>query len=212
MPNLPDPLLRRRQRVRRVSAFLKILSVLGMVSLVAAMIATWIVPVVVIGPTYGSPQKPASPPADTPSDPLQNRLYLELAGQSPELRVFTVSVVTQSVSRLKPDREYLARTAATLFLAYGLLGCWMFFRLFKTYEHGHILTAESAQGLKHVGLWMVGLWGCGMLFQLSKVWWELHPSFHIDLGTGLIPGLFICLIAWIMEEAHLVAEEQALTV
>lgn len=212
MSNLPDPLLRRRQRVRRVSVFLKCLSVLAMVSVVAAMTMTWMVPVVVIGPTYGTPKQPASPPAETPIDPLENRLYLELAGQSPELRVFTVSVVAQSVSRLKPDREYLARAATTLFLAYGLVGCWMFYRLFQTYGHGSILTADSARRLKQVGFWMMGLWGTGMLFQLSKVWWELHPSFHLDLGAGLIPGVFICLIAWIMEEAHLVAEEQALTV
>jgi hypothetical protein len=33
-----------------------------------------------------------------------------------------------------------------------------------------------------------------------------------DLGVGLLPGLFVFLIAWAMEEANQLAEDQALTI
>jgi hypothetical protein len=212
MADLPQPFDRRRQRVRRVSRFLKVLSGLSMVITVIAVIMAWVLPIVVIGPTYGTPAKPTVAQAANAIDHQQNRLYLELAGTAPTIRVFTGSVIAQSVSRLQPNRDLLARAVTAVYLAFWALGFWMFYRLFQTYEHGDILTAESAHRLKRVGFWMIGIWGCGMWFQISKIWWELQPSFRVELGAELILGVFICLLAWIMEEAHLIAEEQALTV
>lgn len=212
MASLPKPFSRRHERIRRVSSFLKILSAAFMVFMLMAVIMSWVLPVVVIGPTYDTHAKPTEEQPANTSDHQRNRFYLELAGSSPVIKQFTVSVVAQRVSRLQPNRELPARAVTAVYWAFMALGGWIFFRLFQTYEHGSILTAESARRLKYAGFWIIGWWGCGMLFQLSKTWWELHPSLAFDLGVGLLPGVFICLIAWIMEEAHLIAEEQALTV
>ena len=59
---------------------------------------------------------------------------------------------------------------------------------------------------------MMGTWVIGLAFQLSKGLWAEDSNIGFDMGAGLLPGLFICLVAWIMEEAHQIAEEQALTV
>jgi hypothetical protein len=125
------------------------------------------------------------------------------------------SITDMGVSGIRPDRESLARRLVTLHAAWWALGCWTLLRLFQHYGSGDILTAESAQRLKHVGLWMIGDWVECHLFQLSKIWltWLIPTdSFQLYFGGIAFAGLFICLIAWIMEEAHLVAEEQSLTV
>lgn len=97
-------------------------------------------------------------------------------------------------------------------MAYLALGAAIFFRLFKIFENLRIFEVESVQTLKRVGLWMMGLWIAGMLFRATKSLYLDHPGMTFDLGVGLLPGIFVVLIAWVMEEAKRMAEEQALTV
>ncbi|MBN8245808.1 MAG: DUF2975 domain-containing protein [Verrucomicrobia bacterium] len=93
-----------------------------------------------------------------------------------------------------------------------LAGAWCFFSLFRGYERGSIFEIRSVRRLRRVGGWMIGFWVMGLAFQLSKALWATDADIRFDMGAGLLPGLFICLVAWIMEEAHQIAEEPALTV
>jgi hypothetical protein len=193
-----------------LSNFLKFVSIVSMILSLGTLLSAWILPVVMIGP------RESSQVATKPTlDPDQNQFYLNLAGPGLTLYQEPRSLTDLGVSGIRPDRESLARRLVTLHAAWWALGCWTFFRLFQHYGSGDILTAESAQRLKHVGLWMIGDWVECNLFQFSKVWltWLTRgDSFQLYFGEITFAGLFICLIAWIMEEAHLVAEEQSLTV
>ena len=181
-----------------------------MILALGTLLSAWVLPVVMIGPRESS-QVATKQTLD--SD--QNRFYLNLAGPGLTLYLEQRSITDMGVSGIRPDRESLARRLVTLHAAWWALGCWTLLRLFQNYGSGNILTAESAQRLKHVGLWMIGDWVECNLFQFSKVWltW-LTPGdwFQLYFGEITFAGLFICLIAWIMEEAHMVAEEQSLTV
>jgi hypothetical protein len=181
-----------------------------MILALGTLLSAWVLPVVMIGPRESSQVANKQTP-----DSDQNRFYLNLAGPGLAVYVEQRSITDMGVSGIRPDRESLARRLVTLHAAWWALGCWTLLRLFQHYGSGNILTAESAQRLKHVGLWMIGDWVECNLFQLSKVWltW-LTPghSFQLYFGEITFAGLFICLIAWIMEEAHLIAEEQSLTV
>jgi hypothetical protein len=193
-----------------LSNFLKFVSIASMILSLGTLLSAWILPVVMIGPRESS-QVATKPTPD--SD--QNRFYLNLAGPGLAVYVEQRSITDMGVSGIRPDRESLARRLVTLHAAWWALGCWTLLRLFQNYGSGNILTAESAQRLKHVGLWMIGDWVECHLFQLSKIWltWLIPTdSFQLYFGGITFAGLFICLIAWIMEEAHLVAEEQSLTV
>ena len=200
----------RHQRIRRLSNFLKFVSIAAMILSLGILLSAWILPVVMIGPRESSQVATKQTP-----DSDQNRFYLNLAGPGLAVYVEQRSITDMGVSGIRPDRESLARRLVTLHAAWWALGCWTLLRLFQNYGSGNILTAESAQRLKHVGLWMIGDWVECHLFQLSKIWltWLIPTdSFQLYFGGITFAGLFICLIAWIMEEAHLIAEEQSLTV
>jgi hypothetical protein len=193
-----------------LSNFLKFVSIAAMILSLGILLSAWILPVVMIGPRESSQVATKQTP-----DSDQNRFYLNLAGPGLAVYVEQRSITDMGVSGIRPDRESLARRLVTLHAAWWALGCWTLLRLFQNYGSGNILTAESAQRLKHVGLWMIGDWVECHLFQLSKIWltWLIPTdSFQLYFGGITFAGLFICLIAWIMEEAHLIAEEQSLTV
>lgn len=188
-----------------------------MILSLTAILLAWILPIAMVGTQQRVEiaTKPTSETAHALIDPDQTRFYLNLAGPGITLHQEPRSLTDLGVSGIRPDRTSLARRLVTLHAAWWALGCWTLLRLFQHYGSGKILTAESAQRLKHVGLWMIGDWVECNLFQLSKVWltW-LTPGdwFQFYFGEITFAGLFICLIAWIMEEAHLIAEEQSLTV
>jgi hypothetical protein len=193
-----------------LSNFLKFVSIASMILALGTLLSAWVLPVVMIGPRESSQVATKQTP-----DSDQNRFYLNLAGPGLAVYVEQRSITDMGVSGIRPDRESLARRLVTLHAAWWALGCWTLLRLFQNYGSGNILTAESAQRLKHVGLWMIGDWVECHLFQLSKIWltWLIPTdSFQLYFGGITFAGLFICLIAWIMEEAHLIAEEQSLTV
>ena len=207
---LPQSAPQRYQRIRRLSDFLKIVSIAMMALSLGTLLSAWVLPVVMIGPRESSHVATQQTP-----DSNQNRFYLNLAGPGLTLFLEPRSITDLGGAGLRPDRESLARGLVTLHAAWWALGCWIFFRLFQGYGSGNILNLESAQRLKHVGLWLIGDWIEVNLFQLSKgwlIWLPTWDSFQIHMGAISFAGIFICLIAWIMEEAHLIAEEQSLTV
>lgn len=209
---------RRRLRIRYVGKILKWLSALTILAFVAATISTLFSPVVSVGTRYSDPL--ASPDEQgiegdqtQSQDPREhgNRLYLEMAGSTPEVRVFSYHPGLGGRSTILEEQEWLARLAAFTFSGYNLLGACLFFRLFQLFEYGNTLTRQTASLLKWIGLWMLGLWGFSILYQFSKPAWDSSPS-GITLFEHLPTGLFICLIAWVMEEGRQIAEEQALTI
>lgn len=200
----------RQQRIRKVSRFFRWLSVL--VGLLAVMLVLWSfrVPVVAIEPVYAHPV--TRPTVEAAPDLYSNpRIYLVTSGSAPEYRFFTWDVRATG-SGIREGREWMARSAAALWNVYLLVGAVLCYRLFQSYERGEFFAMAGIRWLKSVGLWMMGFWGVGMLFQISSRWWAESMNLRFDLGVGLLPGLFVFLIGWILEEAHQIAEEQALTV
>ena len=141
----------------------------------------------------------------------KSKFFLVVSGTAPAYRVFTWDIRATG-SGIREGREWMARVAAALWNVYMLLGALLCYRLFRSYERREFFAIAGVRGLKWVGLWMMGYWVVGMLFQISSRWWAESMNLRFDLGAGLLPGLFVFLIGWILEEAHQIAEEQALTV
>ncbi len=210
MPSILSSPGLRQQRIRKVSRFFRWLSVL--VGLQSVILASWsfLAPVVAVEPVYtypGSQQNVEQAP-ETFSKP---KLFLVVSGTAPVYRVFTWGIRAGG-SGIREGREWMARSAAAFWNVYLLLGAVLCYRLFESYERGQFFAMAGVRGLKLVGLWMMGYWGVGMLFQFLSRWWAESMNLRFDLGVGLLPGLFVFLIGWILEEAHQIAEEQALTV
>ena len=210
MSNETTHLKVRRERIRKTSRFLKVMSLIGGAVMGVCLALSLVVPIVAIGPKY----KPVSARSEGRPEPepfTGRRMIVELEGNSPRFAFFDWDVAAGGTG-MRGGMEWLARGAAVAFCGYGLVGALLFFGLFRGYERGSIFEVQSVRRLRRVGGWMIGTWVMGMAFQLSKGLWAANANISFDLGAGLLPGLFICLVAWIMEEAHQIAEEQALTV
>lgn len=201
----------RQRRIRKVSRFFRWLSVV--VGLLSVMQCSWsfIFPVVAVPPVYVYPGSPPKTVEPVPEFYPNRRLFVELSGSAPVYRYFSWDIRAGG-SGIREGREFMARTAAAMWHVYLLLGAVLFYRLFASYERGEIFGLAGVRQLKFVGVWMMGFWVVGMVFQGSSAWWAESLHLQFDLGVGLLPGLFVFLIGWIMEEAHQIAEEQALTV
>ncbi|MBL9173546.1 MAG: DUF2975 domain-containing protein [Verrucomicrobiales bacterium] len=200
----------RQERIRKTSWFLKILSLAGCGVMAGCVALTLLAPIIAIGPKY-KPALPRSEVRASTETVAKRRMLVELAGNGPRFVLFNWDVAAGGTG-IREGREWLARVAAALFCGYGLLGALFFFGLFRGYERGSVFDIQSVRRLRRVGAWMIGTWVMGMAFQLSKGLWAADVNISFDLGAGLLPGVFVFLVAWIMEEAHQIAEEQALTV
>jgi hypothetical protein len=200
----------RQQRIRKVSRFFRWLSVYVGVMAVLSVSWSFVLPVIAVEPLYADPgSRPNVEPApETFSKP---KFFLVVSGTAPVYRVFTWDIRAGG-SGIREGREWMARSAAALWSVYLLMGAVLCYRLFQSYERREFFAIAGVRCLKWVGIWMMGFWGVGLLFQFSSRWWAESMNLRFDLGAGLLPGLFVFLIGWILEEAHQIAEEQALTV
>jgi hypothetical protein len=141
--------------------------------------------------------------------PGLTRLVLNVGSNAPEYRYLTMPI---DAAGPVIEREWAARAASALYMIYLALGALLFFRLFAYFSRLKIFDPGSARCLLYVGLWMMGVWGAGVLFRAAKWAYLEYPGFGFDMGVGLLPGFFIFVLARVMEEAARMAEEQALTV
>jgi len=191
-----------------------ILSLVAMAYQGAVALSTFFLPVISKGPRYDHWNVASEfTPQERPRQFSSPRVFVELSGVGPAYKNFTWDAA-QGGTGIVPGRENLARVVACLYVAYGALGAWFFYRLFQSYLSGDVFHRVSVRRLRNVGVWMMGNWVIFLAFNFTRLLWEANPSFSlvVGYGNGLFAGLFIVLVAWIMEEARLMAEEQALTV
>jgi hypothetical protein len=114
---------------------------------------------------------------------------------------------------LSPHQTYTAPfdiPARVIVVAVGrfsLIGFGLFLlnRLFGQFERGNFFTNENVRCIKYLGLIVAGDWLLKTILDLmaGRIGLELNE---------LLFGLFIVLIAWIMDEGRKIHEEQQLTV
>ncbi|MCC6232904.1 MAG: DUF2975 domain-containing protein [Verrucomicrobiales bacterium] len=208
-----------------MSRILKHLCTFTMVLWAASIPFLFTVPLVAVGPTYRDPLAPPAriaPVAEASASSISpagggaahgNRFYLVMAGATPEFRVFSYDP-SPGRPEIQAGREWVGRALGAMGILYGVVGAWLFRRLFAGFQSGATLAHGSARVMKWIGVWMMGYWAWGMFVQLAKSWWisSGYLSLQVDAGMGLLPGVIVYLIAWILEEAGELAEEQALTV
>lgn len=106
--------------------------------------------------------------------------------------------------------------------AMSMLVCWNLVRLFSAYARGMLFTEMNALYIKRAGIWLVAR----QLFDpfygalLSVILTLDNPPgqrmLTLGLGStnllGVLVGLLIILVAWIMQEGCRLQEENALTI
>jgi len=114
---------------------------------------------------------------------------------------------------VSPHQLYASATempAAVLALALVRLGLAVFcflilYKLFRLYERGVLFSAKNVLYIRFLGYYLMIDWVA--LYQLE------YLSHQMDLSmTQPITGLMIIFVAWIMDEARKIQEEQDLTV
>jgi hypothetical protein len=89
-----------------------------------------------------------------------------------------------------------------------VLGGWgliLLNRLFLLYERGDFFKTGNIRCIKFLGLIVVGIW-------LTQTILELMAHQNNIEASGLVYGILVVFIAWIMDEGRKIQEEQELTV
>ena len=90
-------------------------------------------------------------------------------------------------------------------LCLGGFGLILLNRLFTLYERGVFFKKGNIRCLKFLGLVITGIW-------LTQTILELMAHQNNLEASGLVYGVLVILIAWIMDEGRKIQEEQELTV
>jgi hypothetical protein len=202
----------------RLSQFLRFLCIVTLIVNLTSSLFALFLPMVSVERTYLQPPNPVSeesslkPPTSPASKAFTergSRWFLQLAENKPMLQIFDYQ---PGPSTLKPDRAALARSTAVIAIAYSILGPWVFFRLFDSYSKGCVFEVENVRRLKHIGWWLIGTYPVMLLYEISKAYWSTAVSFTIGPDSTFFLGLFIFMIAAIMDEATKMNEELAETI
>lgn len=90
-------------------------------------------------------------------------------------------------------------------LCLGGFGLILLNRLFALYERGDFFKTGNIRYIKFLGLVIAGIW-------LTQTILELMAHQNNIEGSGLVYGVLVVFIAWIMDEGRKIQEEQELTV
>lgn len=90
-------------------------------------------------------------------------------------------------------------------LCLGGFGLILLSRLFALYERGDFFKTGNIRYIKFLGLVITGIW-------LTQTILELMAHQNNIEGSGLVYGVLVFFIAWIMDEGRKIQVEQELTV
>ena len=114
----------------------------------------------------------------------------------------------------------------TIQLCLAGIGLILLNRLFKFFERGIFFKIENIKCVKFLGLIVIGLWLTQTILELMahqglKGSGPAYPFLTVVFGSyqvhlahvlGLLFGILLVFIAWIMDEGRKIQEEQELTV
>jgi hypothetical protein len=104
-------------------------------------------------------------------------------------------------------------SAASIELVLAILISWQFFRFFDRLKNGALFDAKTVGHLAAAGRWWLVYWLLDVLIGLVGI-----VSFGARLErvgpllASLLAGMMVVFVAWLLEEAQELQEEQALTV
>jgi hypothetical protein len=116
----------------------------------------------------------------------------------------------------RPGAAWLYPVLWLVLVAWFCRGIGYLYRLFANLEKGILFDKDNVRCIWSIGWWMVACSMLGLLLELSKIIWQVvdipvQIDFS-DLAPDLLRGFFVIFIAWIMDEARKIREEQELTV
>jgi len=136
---------------------------------------------------------------------LALRLLLDLNG-----------LLDNNISRLSATRQYIYYTAVFIKCGVYMYGLIMLRRLFSLYEKAIFYSKDNVTYYKSIGLALISigflnieaLIRTGITFDDPGAQIILSLLFLVAFLPGLLPGLALLLISWVMDEGCKIAEEQ----
>jgi len=96
-------------------------------------------------------------------------------------------------------------------LPFALMLTLNFFRFFSRLKDGHLFDSQTVRYLETAGKWWM-LLGTVQIILGSLQAYFLSPQNLIVSGNGIVAGLGVFFVAWLLREAQELQEEQELTV
>ena len=136
-------------------------------------------------------------------------LVAESAGIAAALIVIPVAIVHWSGFH---SQAAFRNNCSLLTLPFALMVTLNFFRLFSRLKQGKLFESQTIRYLESAGKWWIVLGIVEAGFQFLEAYFFTPNNIIITGGEGIIGGLVIFFIAWVLREGQELKEEQELTV
>jgi hypothetical protein len=141
---------------------------------------------------------------------LRTILFAVMIIQAAGLLALVIVVPGAIIAKLKPESVFNNFDACAL-LPFAFMVTLNFFRFFNRLKDGHLFDSQTVRHLEIAGKWWIVLGVIQIIFQALKAY-IFTPNNIIVSADGIIAGLTVFFVAWLLQEAQKLQEEQELTV
>ena len=101
--------------------------------------------------------------------------------------------------------------SALISLPFNFMATLNFFHVFTRLKNGELFDSQTIRFLENAGKWWIVL---GIVRAITECIdsYFFHSRNFVVTGNGIVAGLIVFFIAWVLREAQELKEEQALTV
>ncbi len=141
---------------------------------------------------------------------LRNILFAGLIAQGIGILALVVAIATATLTRVGSQAVF-ENYAALATLPFIFMLTFNLLRFFDQLNKGCLFDLPTVKYLQMAGRWWLVGGIVQVTFQSLKAYFFSAKNIMIS-GDGIIAGLVIIFIAWILDEARKIQEEQELTV
>jgi hypothetical protein len=135
-------------------------------------------------------------------------LIVEGVGAASAILALLITILNPSALR---SHIVFLNCGTCIFLAISLMITLNFFRLFTRLKDGHLFEGQTINYLELAGKWWIAFGIAQIIYQVVDVHTFSHNR-DVPGGDGILGGLVVFFIAWVLREGQKLKEEQEMTV
>lgn len=148
---------------------------------------------------------------ETVSKVLRTILFAGLIIQTAGMIAFAIIVLLAAVNGGLKSHITFQNCSALASLPFGFMVTLQLFRFFDRLKNGRLFDSQTVRHLESAGKWWI-VFGIVQIILGALEASLLAPKNLLVSGNGIVAGLLVFFVAWLLREAQELQEEQELTV
>jgi hypothetical protein len=147
----------------------------------------------------------------TVSKVLRAILFAGMVIQTAGILAFVIIVPLAAISVGLKSHLTFQNCSALASLPFGFMVTLNFFRFFDRLKNGRLFDSQTVRYLEIAGKWWI-VFGIVQIILGAFEAYFFSPKNILVSGNGIVAGLMVFFVAWLLREAQELQEEQELTV